>query len=810
MSDLETGLFFIRKPKGKSRRTPHSHHDIDTGPMPEPTPIPLTGVKVSGDILGRSARIKVAQTFKNVEDKPIEAVYRFPLPESAAVSKFTARIGDRTITGQIEDKERAFEIYDDALSQGHGAYLMDQERPNIFTLSVGNLNPDTEVAIEIEYVELLDMEGPRARFFLPTTISPRYIPADMDKGADIPTTDRIHPEYALDVPYGLTLSLNIHDGRLLESVESPSHPISVDMKSDPVNVSLSQDSTRMDRDFILYLGIDQSSVGRAYSTRINDETFIQLDMLITKESLDALLEDSPEKTAPPKKEVVFLIDCSGSMHGDSIQEARKALEICTRALEPGSTFNIVRFGSTFESLFKKPNSYDEKSLKEALSYLKNMEADLGGTEVYSPLKHVLESSSDTDDLQRKVILITDGQVGNENQVMGLVWSHSSHTSFFTIGIGAGYNEHFIKGLSRAGNGASEFISPGERIEPKVLRLFQKISDHVVTDAGITWPADSVTEAPSKPALFLDSPVSVFARSEGPFTAGTITVLAEVNSRPCTWEFPVTELEEAIHPIDLFWARERIRDLEERGEEVLDPGSKQKGRKARRLDNVIQELSKRYGLISQSTSFVAVEEREEKDKTTGELQLRKVPVPITIGWHGMGSVHGNEMLHERDLGVTVECSKMESSSVIHKLEMCTDLLPTVHRDHTISKARETIPLEIPSSDTDLVLAILATQKADGGMELTKELAELLDLDYMEFKNAVTKLTLPNPQIDAHTLLSTTVLLQVLESRFISHSSTWSKVVKKSRKWMQKITTKYQVMIGNEDMHSWVGMFLRTQS
>ncbi len=257
-------------------------------------------------------------------------------------------------------------------------------------------------------------------------------------------------------------------------------------------------------------------------------------------------------------------------------------------------------------------------------------------------------------------------------------------------------------------------------------------------------------------------------------------------------------------------RERIRDLEERGEEVLDPGSKQKGRKARRLDNVIQELSKRYGLISQSTSFVAVEEREEKDKTTGELQLRKVPVPITIGWHGMGSVHGNEMLHERDLGVTVECSKMESSSVIHKLEMCTDLLPTVHRDHTISKARETIPLEIPSSDTDLVLAILATQKADGGMELTKELAELLDLDYMEFKNAVTKLTLPNPQIDAHTLLSTTVLLQVLESRFISHSSTWSKVVKKSRKWMQKITTKYQVMIGNEDMHSWVGMFLRTQS
>ena len=159
-----------------------------------------------------------------------------------------AHVDGRVIRGEVEERDKAFEIYDDALSRGDGAYLLDEERPNIFTLSVGNLNPGSEVVTEVEYVTLLDGDGKNTRFFLPTTISPRYIPDGVKEEDGIPEDGRIHPPYALEVPYGLSVSINIHKGALLQSVESPSHQIRIEnMKGDPVRVAFSSDSVRMDR-----------------------------------------------------------------------------------------------------------------------------------------------------------------------------------------------------------------------------------------------------------------------------------------------------------------------------------------------------------------------------------------------------------------------------------------------------------------------------------------------------------------------------------------------------------------------------------
>ena len=191
-------------------------------------PIPLVGVKVEGDILGRGARVHVSQRFRNSEKNAVEAVYKFPLPEGSAICGFKANVNGRTIQGQVEEREKAFEIYDDALTKGHGGYLLDEERPNIFTLSVGNLNPGMEALIEIEYVTLLDTEGKKIRFFLPTTISPRYIPDEMEDDNGIPFDGTLHPPYAAEVPYGLSIALRIHKGALLESVESPSHQIRIE------------------------------------------------------------------------------------------------------------------------------------------------------------------------------------------------------------------------------------------------------------------------------------------------------------------------------------------------------------------------------------------------------------------------------------------------------------------------------------------------------------------------------------------------------------------------------------------------------
>jgi len=778
-------------------------NNIEAGLLtPEQTPIPLTGVKVEGDLLGRNAKVKVSQRFKNKEKNPIEAVYRFPLPEGAAVCSFKALIGERTITGEIEEREKAFEIYDDALSQGDGAYLMDQERPNIFTLSVGNLNPGTEAQIEIEYVQQLDMEGSKVRFFLPTTISPRYVPSDMEDEDGISVGDKVHPEYSDFISYGLDLSLRIHNGEQIESIESPSHPISIKMKADPITVSLTSDAVLMDRDFILYVDQGDTFQGQAYCLSSDDYDYYHLDLILDSKQFPS--KESTERKRAPRK-VTFLIDCSGSMHGDSIQEAKRALEICLKSLDTDCYVNIVRFGSTYESLFPRPHRYGEGILKKALNYVEEMQADLGGTEIHSPLERTLDSFASEERHVNKIILITDGEVGNEGQVIDLVRQHKNDAQVFPIGIGAGCNEYFIKGIARAANGASEFIYPGERIEPKVIRVFQKIYQEPIFSPEIMWPGGTGEQAPKMTALFFDTPASLSVRCKNTDNpVDSIKVNAVVDGEEQSWDFPVLELDSESVPLPLIWARARIRDLEEWGEEILASGSRQKERKGKKKDDLIVSLSKEFGILSKLTSFVAVEERKEKDKTTGKLQFRKVPVPVTIGWHGMGRLLAAETM-------AISCDLLPSEHSIDCIRYSRarisidEPLPSMSTNRIAKKIIASIPCE-SKEEKDPVLEILDTQKAAGGLELTVELAKLLEIDLNEFNKAVADLAIESGEIDKTLLLSTAILLKILETDFASERSTWGKIVQKSQDWLGSVVLKYQIEVAGNNIHEWVEIFL----
>jgi len=328
------------------------------------------------------------------------------------------------------------------------------------------------------------------------------------------------------------------------------------------------------------------------------------------------------------------------MQGDSIREAKMALDVCLKAMQEGASFNIYRFGSNFERLFGAPMTYTEKTLKKGVAYLKKMEADLGGTEILAPLKDICSAETLAQHRLRDVILLTDGEVGNEDQILDLIRANNDTTRLFTVGIGAGCNEYFIRGVARAGRGASEFIYPGERIEPKMLRLFGKVGSEGITDLSVDWAGMRAEQAPALPALFLDSPVTLLAKIEGKADlTHTIRVKAKIGRKQKRWEVdPVAAGKEGL-PVGALWARERIRDLEESGGEVDARGSRQKERKRDRTKKTIIDLSKKYGVLSRFTSFVAIEKRQEKDKVTGDTVLRKVPVLVTAGWHGRGSVFG---------------------------------------------------------------------------------------------------------------------------------------------------------------------------
>ena len=767
--------------------------------------IPLLGVKVVGDVLGRGAKIKLLQRFGNQETNPVEAVYKFPLPEGAAICGFKAHMGDRVIEGQVEESEKAFEIYDDALSRGDGGYLLDEERPNIFTLSVGNLNPGTEVLIEIEYVTLLDADGRRIRFFLPTTISPRYLPHGMEDNDGIPPDEKLHPPYTPDVPYGISIDLMLHKGGLLESIESPSHQVRIEnLKGDPVHVSLSSESVRMDRDFILYMDYADSHVSRAYQYRTDKESFVQLDFL----PHEALTEKRPPQRSGPrglKRGLVFLVDCSGSMQGDSIREAKKALELCLRGVEQGKSFNVYRFGSTHEVLFKKAREYNEKTAEEALAYVEAMDADLGGTEIFKPLKEICSLKRKGPNSGLDIILLTDGEVGNEAEILKLIRENNGEIRVFPVGIGAGCNEFFIKGLARAGGGASAFIFPGERVEPKVLELFGKLNQDAVKDLDISWDAGGVEQAPALPTVFSRFPATVFARIPGGYTGrDTIEVKGKIHGREQAWVIRLLSLDEQALPIPILWARERIRDLEESGD-VLTRGSRQRDRKQRDVTKKVVEISKKYGLLSQITSYVAVEKRQEKDKTTGEVVLRKVPARRTVGWHGIGGLQrmADASLAFSDIRAALAPAPAEASEVDWD-NVLAEFNESAFSGEKVTAGEERL---------DLVLRVLSLQRPEGGLIIDKKTAQAFGIDLHEVEKAAGQMKLRTADyqgwrsLDPIALLSTAILILVLEQYFSMERPTWVNVVRKSESWLSEILSLGRPEISGQDLMSWAEGFVR---
>jgi Ca-activated chloride channel family protein len=214
-------------------------------------PVPLTGVSVDADVRALGARVTVTQRYRNAEAQPIEAVYVFPLDEGAAVCGFEAVIDGVRIVGEVKEREEAFRAYDDAMAAGHGAYLLDEERPDVFQASVGNLPPGAEVALTIVYVTELDVVDDAVRFVVPTTVAPRYAPAEDRVGVGRPDADALNPPRALEVPYGLDLRVRLATPSRPSRVSSPSHPIEAAFEGDAVVVSLSQRGTPLDRDFVL-------------------------------------------------------------------------------------------------------------------------------------------------------------------------------------------------------------------------------------------------------------------------------------------------------------------------------------------------------------------------------------------------------------------------------------------------------------------------------------------------------------------------------------------------------------------------------
>jgi Ca-activated chloride channel homolog len=778
--------------------------------------IPLQGVRIDARVSGLCSEVTVTQRYFNAEAVDVEAVYVFPLEEGAAVCGFTARVGDRLIRGRVEEREKAFEIYDDAMAAGHGAFLLDQERPNVFTASVGNLKPKQTIEISITYVALLNFEGPAVRLMIPTTVSPRYVPQRPPEVGE-PDAERINPPARDSVPYGLTLTVSVPSDTKIAQIDSPSHTIRTSFDPNGATVTLSSDETALDRDFVLLVKPQDAHQPTTRVAREKDGTLVAM----------VTFHPDPSGMPNPGNEVLFLLDCSGSMQGDSVEQAKRALALCLRALSENDTFDIVRFGSSFTSQWPAPRPYNQANLDEATRYVQSIQADLGGTEILQPLQHILEMPADAK-RARQVLLLTDGEVGNEADVIELCKKHAATARVFTFGIGAGASEHLVRGVARVSRGAAEFIYPGERIEPKVLRMFGRVNTPAVKSVSVDWRGMDVEQAPAEcPPVFGGDSLTVFGRVKTG-AADKVVLRADEHSWEITLDLAKAE---DAGPIPTLWARQRIRDLEA-GHGAPVRGSNQ-GRRTKedRTSVLLMELGVRYGLMSSATSYVAVEERSEQDKTTTQAELRKVPIAITKGWHGRGSVLSHSMtraggmapgappvmaamapppvgmpapapsaffdrslasfsqVEEADAAMAPdleEAAPAKSGSMLGRLfggsgqkakkqaspRRPASAMPAPKQAAPYDKEPDTGSMKVPAGDR--LFDLLMTQQADGSFRLSAELKRWLGARAAKVEAAAAK--------EGEALVATAVVLELLRTEEAGRADEWKPAAAKAERWL----------------------------
>ena len=588
---------------------------------PEGRPLPLEGVRVTAEISGAASRVVMAQRYRNAEAVPVEAVYVFPLPEGAALCGLVIETGGRRINGRVLEREEAFAAYDDALAAGHGAALLDEERPNVFTASVGNLLPGQELTVELTWVEALAREGDAIRFALPTVVAPRYVPDEDARGVSPTPGERVSPPVELAVPYGFSFAAEVELPGGVAGVESPTHPIRVRLADGKARVELAQEAAAMDRDLVLLLTPVAAAKPCGLLERQADGSVVAAVSFVPRLS----------RSGGPR-EVVFLVDRSGSMNGDSIEAVRRALQLCLRSLEEGDAFDVVGFGSTFQTLFGAPRPYAQASLEEASAHVERLQADLGGTEILPALRSVLERPC-ASGLRREVVLLTDGEVSNDDAVVALAREHAATTRVFAFGIGHAASEHLVRAVARASGGAAEMILPGRALEATVVRQFGRLRAAALEDVRVAWSgARAQLQAPATVAqLFDGEPLAVYAWLDGAPAAALLSATSA--GKAVSWEVELDPEKVADGSLlGTLAARAAIRDLEE-GTAEARRGSNQRERTDTRVREAIVRLAVRYGLASRETSFVAVEEREAgEDRPAAEL--RRIPVALAHGWGGV--------------------------------------------------------------------------------------------------------------------------------------------------------------------------------
>ncbi|MES9946528.1 MAG: marine proteobacterial sortase target protein [Candidatus Thiodiazotropha sp.] len=592
---------------------------------------PMLKSDVQVDVTGMLAKVRVEHLFINPSQSWMEGVYQFPLPESSAVERLNMQIGERVIEGRIEAKKKAQQIYRKAREQGQRASLMSQQRANIFSLSLSNIGPGEEIRVVIEFQQQARYTEGRFELRLPLVIGPRYIPGNplsTARSVDhthygwAPDSDQVEDASQITPPVldpgdgvinPVSLQVRLDAGMPLQTVTSHYHPMQERVDGQGVvHLRLTEGEVPADRDFLLSWQPQADSMPRSvlFTDHWQDEDYALL----------MLLPPAPEHyEAGLNRDLIFVVDHSGSMHGASMDQAKAALRLSIARLQPTDRFNLIGFNNRSQMLFLTPQPANRSNLSRAIRFIDRMQAE-GGTEMLSALEKALLNQNHETRL-RQVVFLTDGSVGNEQALFDLIRRRLGASRLFTVGIGSAPNTLFMQRAAQYGRGSFTYIGDLTEVASRMQALLEKLEYPALSHLTLEWqgPGDIDLEPQRLPDLYLGEPLMIALK--GKRLEGSLAIQARRGDD--IWQQNVqVQSTGQVTGVHALWARRRIASLLALPKDELAQDSKRQR---------VVDLALKHQLVSPYTSLVAVEKRIVRPHGEG-LEGGMMPVNLPAGWH----------------------------------------------------------------------------------------------------------------------------------------------------------------------------------
>lgn len=559
----------------------------------------LKEVHIDGNICGEYIEFSMNSVYENRGKTDINAVYTFPIPDTAVLTGFEVNIGGRTIISQVEDKHEAVRIYNEAVGKGIYTFELEQYKDNVFRITIGQILPGAKVKIKISYMDQLAYEDDCLKLVIPAVVDPkRIINKDNSQASNQMDLSSIG-EFEQEDDYKLSLNLFIEPLSKLK-LESPTHNINVEYDED-INlykVTFRDRDTYLDDEFVLLLKEKeiQEASGMIYNYFDDDE---QKGILYLR-----LIPNLVQISEEVPRDYIFLIDVSESMKGEKLEEAKDALKLCIRNMGEEDRFNIVAFENELKYFSKNGKvDFNEDNIEEASKWIDNLEA-VDGTAIYDALGYALSDEINGDN--NTILLFTDDQIKKEQKILDYVKDNIRNNRIFTFGIETSEGSYFINKLAETGYGKAEYIYQDERIDDKVLRQFNRINNPQVDVLKIDWGNMKVERTFPRTIDYLydGEPFSIFAKVSGEIE-GNVTISGLVDDKPYvkTVNLDRLDLEENADLVQKVWSRKRMESIAERMR-------REKGEVAESMRNKIVEISKDSGIISTETLFILMEKVEE--------------------------------------------------------------------------------------------------------------------------------------------------------------------------------------------------------